>query len=170
MTALIRDAVDADSSALCDIYNYYVLHSCHTFDVTPLNREDMTARIHDIQRDHGFLVLCSDDTPVGFASYGRFRNRAAYDHVVETSIYLDLHVHGKGWGSMLYQALLEHACLRQFHEAVAVIAAPNPASQRLHQRLGFCYCGTIQRSGRKFDRNIDTVYFQRSLKQDSPLA
>lgn len=50
------------------------------------------------------------------------------------------------------------------HCAVAVVAEPNPASVRLHESLGFELIGTLREVGRKFDRWVDTRWYQLRLK------
>lgn len=170
---IIRDAVASDVPQLTALYNYYIIHTCHTFEVDAIAPEVMEERRQAKQRDYGFLVLCDHQkSMMGFAYYGRFRERAAYNHMVESSIYLDHNLLGQGFGVLLYQALLKHAHDKGYSEVVAVIATPNPASEALHRRLGFTYCGCILRSGRKFSRCIDTVYYQRSVRPvaHSPLG
>jgi phosphinothricin acetyltransferase len=49
------------------------------------------------------------------------------------------------------------------HIALAVVAQPNPASVALHERLGFELVGTFGEVGRKFDRWIDTRWYQLRL-------
>ena len=44
------------------------------------------------------------------------------------------------------------------------IALPNPASVRLHERLGFVATGTIPRAGRKFDRWHDLGFWHLGLQ------
>ena len=43
------------------------------------------------------------------------------------------------------------------HTVVSVITSGNGASTRLHERFGFCFCGTIPEVGMKFGeyRDID---------------
>ena len=48
--------------------------------------------------------------------------------------------------------------------ALAVIALPNPGSQGLHRASGFAPLGVMRDVGRKFDRWIDTEWWQRSLE------
>ncbi len=44
---------------------------------------------------------------------------------------------------------------------MAVIALPNEPSERLHRALGYEHVGTLAEVGRKFDRYIDTAWYQR---------
>lgn len=48
--------------------------------------------------------------------------------------------------------------------AAAVVAQPNPASNALHEALGYELIGTLREVGRKFDRWIDTRWYQLLLQ------
>ena len=50
------------------------------------------------------------------------------------------------------------------HCAVAVVAEPNPASAALHESLGFQLIGVLREVGRKFDRWVDTRWYQLLLE------
>ena len=67
-------------------------------------------------------------------------------------------------GRLTYSHLL--ALLREdrMHCAIAVVAQPNPASNALHEALGYELIGTLREVGRKFDRWIDTRWYQLLLE------
>ena len=162
--ALVRNAGHQDAERIAEIYNGYVTGNICTFEVDPVSVEDISKRIALRTAKYGYLVAeTSDRNLAGFAYYGSFRDRAAYDHVVETSIYLDPHMLGKGIGVTLYSALLDHAAERGFREAIGVLAVPNDASAALHKKLGFTHCGGLKHSGFKLGRYIDTAYWQKTL-------
>ena len=64
---------------------------------------------------------------------------------------------------MLYDALLARLSQQGFHTALALIALPNDASVRLHERAGFGLVGTLREVGDKHDRTIDVGIHQRML-------
>jgi len=59
--------------------------------------------------------------------------------------------------------LFERAAALDKHGMVAEIDAANPASLRLHARLGFERAGTLREVGIKFGRWLDLVFMQRFL-------
>ena len=62
----------------------------------------------------------------------------------------------------LYTALLDRLDgLESVHTQVAVIALPNDASEALHRAFGFERVGVLREVGRKFDRWVDTAWYQR---------
>ncbi|HEY9562646.1 MAG TPA: GNAT family N-acetyltransferase, partial [Nocardioides sp.] len=104
-----------------------------------------------------------DDNVVGYAYSWSYRPRPAYDTTRETSIYLDESVRGKGVGKLLYPALLETMAVSGVHTAVALVALPNPASERLHLACGFEKTGQLREVGWKFGQWIDVAWYQRML-------
>ena len=59
--------------------------------------------------------------------------------------------------------LLDRLQADGIHVALAAVALPNPASTALHQACGFDHLGTMREVGRKFDRWLDTAWFQKIL-------
>jgi L-amino acid N-acyltransferase YncA len=160
----IRPATVADAEACCAIYNEHVRHTIVTFEVEPLTPAEMAGRIAEKLGRYDWLVLEEAGAVVGYAYYGAFRARAAYDHSVETTIYLAENVTGRGLGRELYRALIASARDRGYRELIGVIALPNPASVALHETLGFLPIGVFPRVGYKFGRYIDVGFWQLSLE------
>ncbi len=170
----VRDATEADGGALATIYNHYVRDTVITFEVDELDAEEVTARVAKIQKAGlPWLIAESDGVVRGFAYAGPFRERAAYVHTLETSIYLDLAARGSGLGTALFAELFArladldagqspHAPV---HALMGVIALPNDASIALHERFGMTHVGTFLEVGRKFDRWIDVGYWQTNLDE-----
>src|SRR5580693_1559314 len=126
----IRRATRTDIPALLDIYNHYVLNTHITFDVEPrtlAQREEWFSHFDGGGRYQCF-VAARDGTAIGWASSHRFKDRAAYDTSVETSIYLAPDAGGKGIGRRLYGALLEALAKEDVHRVFGGISLPNEAS------------------------------------------
>ena len=113
--------------------------------------------------DH-LVVVEEAATVVGYAYSGRFRPRPAYARSRETSIYLAPEAAGHGLGRLTYVYLLSVLRTDHMHCAVGVVAEPNPASVALHESLGFELVGTLREVGRKFDRWVDTRWYQLRLE------
>lgn len=159
----IRQARPADATAIVAIYNPFVLDTTITYELDAVASTEMAERIRTKLVAHDWLVLEEAGTLIGYAYYSSFRERAAYRHVVESSIYLAPAAHGRGLGRMLYEALLARAAAQGYREMIGVIALPNPGSIRLHESLGFTPVGTLTRSGYKFGEYIDTGLWQKTL-------
>lgn len=168
----LRQATGGDGDALAHIYNYYINNTVITFEVDEVSGEDMATRVAKL-RAAGlpWLVAEADGQLLGYAYAGPFRERAAWVHTLETSIYLDAQVRGQGVGTALFSELI--ARLRDLepaesihapvHTVLGVVALPNDASVALQERLGLRHVGTTEQVGLKFGRWIDVGYWQMEL-------
>jgi phosphinothricin acetyltransferase len=165
MDILIRRAKHADLPALLEIYNHYVVHTHITFDVEPrtlAQREEWFTQFKPKGR-HQCFVAVADGGAIGWTSSHRFKDRAAYDTSVETSIYLRPGAGGKGIGRALYRALFDALAKEDVHRAFGGIALPNEGSVGLHKALGFSHVGTYQEVGCKFGKFWDVAWYQKSM-------
>lgn len=162
----IRDASAADAARLAAIYNHYVARTVVTFEVDPVETDEMRGRVAAVQGDGLPWLVAADDAGdvIGYAYATRWRARAAYRHSVESSIYLAPDAVGRGVGRSLYQRLLERLRADGLHTVIGGAALPNPASVALHEALGFTRVAHLREVGRKFDRWIDVGYWQLQLQ------
>ena len=142
---VIRLATVADGEAIRRIYNHEVENTTHTFDLVPRTLEDQQAWLRDRDGALGVVVAETGGDVVGFASLSEYRPRAAYRTSVESSVYVDGSVRGRGIGQRLMQELVRVAEARGFHTMVARIAGGHEASVGLHQAAGFEIVGTKAR-------------------------
>ena len=165
----IRRAAPADAGAIAAIYNRYVEDTEVSFETEPVPVAEMAQRIADRLARYDWIVAERQGHLIGYAYYGQFRTRAAYDHVVESTVYLAEDAVGLGLGRRLYTDLIASAQGKGFREIIGVIALPNDASEQLHERMGFVLVGRLPKVGHKFGRYIDVSYWQWSLPDtDSP--
>ncbi len=161
---LVRPGTLADVPAITAIYNHYVEHTVATFDLVAHDAEERARTWFTAYADtgpHRILVAEDEGTVVGYATSGRFRTKAAYDRTVETTVYLHPDHTGRGHGRRLYDALLAALDEEGVHLCVAAIARPNPASEALHQSLGFREVGVLTEVGHKLGRWVDVGWWQR---------
>ena len=157
----LRTATAADLPALADIYNDAVLHSVATFDVEPQPPGLFADRVASTRPGDHVVVADVGGRVVGMAYAATYRPRPAYDRTRETSVYLAPDARGRGIGRVLYDELLRRVDADGIHVCLAVIAQPNVASEALHAAVGFERVGTLREVGRKFDRWVDTAWWQR---------
>jgi L-amino acid N-acyltransferase YncA len=160
----LRDAGAADAAAIAAIYNPFVLDSTISFEDSAVSAEDMAQRIAEV---HGaglpWLLAHEDGVLLGYAYATRWRQRHAYRHSVETSVYLAPAAAGRGIGSALYRALLARLKQAGCHLAIGGIALPNAASIALHEKFGFEKVAHFQEVGFKFGAWRDVTYWQLRL-------
>lgn len=161
--SMIRITHSEDAVQIADIYNHYIKHSTVTFEIDTLSSGQIAERITGTLPNYPHLVLEEDDQILGYAYLTRYRARSAYAHVAESSVYVKPDSHGRGIGRRLYQALIKQAPDYGISEIMGIIALPNDASEYLHKCIGFKKVGMLPRMGFKFDRYIDTAYWQLSV-------
>ncbi len=159
----IRPATDGDLDAVAAIYAAEVRDGQATFDITPPPIETWRSKLNSTHRGDHFLVAEEDGHVLGFAYSSAFRDRGAYDHTREVTIYLDVTATGRGLGRLLYADLLARLRESGMRTALACISLPNDASEALHRACGFERTGVMREVGRKFDRWIDVAWWQRLL-------
>lgn len=165
----VRACSAADLPAVQAIYAHHVLHGTGTFEEVPPTIGEMTARHARIVADDRFpfLVAAADGAIQGFAYATEFRQRAAYRHTCESSVYIAPDAQRRGIGYALMQGVIAQCTARGLREMLAVIGdSQNYASIGLHAALGFAHVGTFHNVGWKFERWIDVVLMQRSLQPD----
>lgn len=158
----IRKAVQKDLPALLDIYNYEVLHDVATLDLKPKTLEDWQAWFdaHNVD-NHPLFVSEEAGVVTGYVSLSPYREKEAYRSTVELSIYIAPEHRGKGVATALMEFILNQARQdERTHMVVSVITSGNAASQRLHQKFGFVFCGTIREVGVKFGTYLDIDNYQ----------
>ena len=121
MNVLIRDVCLEDTEKLLQIYEPYVLKTAITFEYDVPSSEEFVNRIKKITKRYPYLVAEVNGRIIGYAYASTFKDRAAYDWCVETSIYLSEEQKGKGIGKRLYQALEEELKNRNVLNANACI-------------------------------------------------
>ena len=160
----IRLATLADLPAINDIYNYYVETSTCTYQLEPETLEARTAWFHEhAPATHPITVAVIADEVVGWGALSKFRQRAAYDHTVEASVYLRHDVHRRGIGKALLLDLIAKAKAAGHHTLIGGASADQTASLALQDSLGFQRVAYLKEVGFKFGRWLDVAYSQLML-------
>jgi L-amino acid N-acyltransferase YncA len=160
---MIRPVRPDDAPAICEIYNHYILHSPATFEEVPLTPEYMRQRILETTKTYPWFVSEEDGVLLGYCYGRKWRERAAYRHSVEASIYLHPAAVGKGTGTALFQALLGELRKLKFHCLIGGVSLPNPASVALLEKFGLRQVAHFREVGDKFGTWIDVGYWQLVL-------
>ncbi len=167
----IRPATPEDAPALLAIYAPYVRETAITFEYEVPSLEEFAGRIRRTLERYPYLAAQSGDEVLGYACAGAFKERAAYDWSVETTIYLRQDQRGHGLGRALYQALERCLAAQHIQNLNACIADPaqagdpylTGASAAFHARLGYQLVGRFHKCGYKFGRWYDMVWMEKIL-------
>lgn len=161
---MIRPARDEDAAAIHAIYAPSVIEGVATFETAlpgvPAMRERLAARL----QFYPWLVWEEAGEILAYAYAGRFRERAAYDWIAETSIYVRADAQRCGIARRLYGVLLEVMRQQGINQAVGVITLPGTVSVAMHEAMGFAPAGVWCECGYKLGRWWDAGVWQKSLQ------
>jgi len=168
----IRAATEEDLVHVSAIYDHHARTSVSTFDEESPGPERWGWKVGDSARrgEHLLVVVAEDGEVRGYAESSLFRDRAAYEHTREVSVYLGLDAQQQGFGRRLYDELLALLRADAIHVALAVIALPNPGSEALHRSCGFSPVGVVHEVGWKFGAWVDTAWWELRLGEETPEA
>lgn len=166
----LRTAEAEDAERLLEIYAPYVKKTAITFEDEVPSIGEFQTRIKRTLKTYPYFVALKDGQIVGYAYAGPFKERAAYDHSVELSIYVDLGQRHQHIGGFLYEAIENVLKKQGFLNLNACIAAPigedpylDDNSLRFHEHLGYQLVGRFHQCGYKFDHWYDMVWMEKML-------
>lgn len=163
---MIRAVKPKDAAAIAEIYNHYIQYSCITFEEVSVSAIEMRKRIsHVLAKDLPWLVAELDGMVIGYAYATKWRERSAYRHSVETTVYLSHDAKGNGIGGRLYKQLFTELRDRGVRIAIGGITQPSLASVALHEKLGMKKVAHFERVGLKFNQWLDVGYWQIDLSE-----
>lgn len=165
----IRVAEKKDAPAILSIYERYILDTEITFEYEVPKLSDYEKRMKQIQEGYPFLVMEEDGRVIGYAYAHRMFERKAYDWDVELSQYFDAAYIGKGYGSLLFDVLLEVLKLQQVRNAYSLITLPNEKSEGLQKKYGFHQCGVYHKTGYKNGKWLDVGVYEKQLLSYDPV-
>ncbi len=161
---MIRTVKLADAAEIVAIYNHYIINTTITFETDPLTAQQMSARIELLSSHYPYFVYEEDGKVVGYCYAHGWKEKAAYNQTVETTIYLSPTATRKGIGKKMLVHLIQECKRRNYHSLIACITQGNEASFVLHSHLGFQQASLFKEVGRKFNQWLDVVDYQLILK------
>ena len=172
MDYTIRVATVADARDMLAIYRPYVQETAITFEVEAPPLEAFCERIELTLTKYPWIVAESaEEGIVGYAYAAPFKNRAAYDWSVETSIYLRRDIRGRGLGRRLYEELESLLALMGIRNLNACIACTDRAddpyltngSVLFHEKMGYAIVGTFHDCGFKLGRWYSMLWMEKMI-------
>src|SRR3990167_6582304 len=99
MEIKIRPAIFADIDTILEIVNHQILHSTSNYDYEPHDFEEQKAKNLPV------IVAEFENMPIGYATYGTFREKIGYQYTIEHSVYVAQEFIGQGVGKLLLREL-----------------------------------------------------------------
>ena len=166
----IRVAKIEDAEELLAIYAPYVKNTAISFEYDVPSLEEFQGRMKNILQKYPYLVAERDGEIVGYTYASVFKQRAAYDWDVETTIYVKQDDRKTGIGRQLYAALEEALSRQNILNLNACIGYPETEdayltknSVQFHEHLGFRMVGEFRKCGYKFNRWYNMVWMEKHI-------
>jgi L-amino acid N-acyltransferase YncA len=159
----IRAAREDDAAAIATIYNQGIEDRIATLETelrtAPERREWMAAR----GPRHPVIVAESAGEVIGWGSLNSYNPRAAYQHVVDLSVYVERQWRGKGVGRRLLARLIELARDIGYHKMMLAAFPFNGSGVALYERMGFTTVGICHEMGLLDGGWVDTIVMEKLL-------
>lgn len=135
----IRQAVEDDASALCEIFNEAVHDHLESFDSEPRAMDDMRLRIEAAVQDpkHPILVAELRNWVAGWADLAPYDNRISLDDIGEVYIYVRRAFRSYGVGRQLMRAVQEAAGKLGYRKLVGRVLVQNQDGLNLCRATGW---------------------------------
>jgi L-amino acid N-acyltransferase YncA len=161
----IRTAVLSDLPAMLDIYNDAIRNLTATFDLDEQTLEERKTWFAKYNDRHPLIVAELNGDVVGYCCLNPFRDKPAYAHTTELSVYISSKHRGRGIGSSLMTDILQHAKQLGYHTVIGGITSGNSASVKLHEKFGFQHVGCFKEVGLKFGEWQDVHFYQLMISE-----
>ena len=161
----IKIAKPIHAAAIRAIYTPFVQDGFVTFETEVPDIEVFEERIAHYTKRYPWLVMEEDGAVLGYAYASAYRERIAYQWVVECSVYVHADHQKKGVAAKLYEALFDILRLQGLYKVYAVITVPNPQSVGFHERMGFTWFATYENVGYKAGKWCDVGWWQLTLTE-----
>ncbi len=166
---LVRPARADDFDNIAALTNHFINTTPIHFSYQPVTPDELRHLWQSKLHLYPWLVAEADNAFAGYAKAGPWRERSAYQWTPEAGIYVEPRFHRQGVGRALYLKLFDVLRAQGYHSLIGGLTLPNPASQRLHESLGFRPAGIVRRAGWKMNQWWDVAFYQYDLAHpDSP--
>ena len=167
---MIRLATHCDVEAMLAIYAPYVEQTAITFEYDVPTIDDFRQRLLKVQAKYPWIVAQEDGRIVGYAYASAFKERAAYQWAVETSIYVDSSMKRCGIGRQLHEVLeqrLKAQGILNMNACISFIETEDEYltqdSVRFHEQLGYKQVAHFHQCGKKFGRWYDMIWMEKII-------
>ena len=160
----IRDAVEADLSAIVEIHNAAIASGISTAQLEPVTVECRREwlRAHS-PAQYPIWVAELDGAITGWLSFREFLPRCAYRGTVEVSVYVHDTFRRRGIGRRLLQQAITRGSDLEMHSLIGLIFSHNQPSIALFRAAGFERWGFLPGVARVDQTPRDLTIFGRGI-------
>lgn len=167
---IIKTVNESDADELLKIYAPYVQDTAITFEYNVPGIAEFKSRIMNTLKKYPYLKAVRDGEIIGYAYLGEFKERDAYIHSAETSIYVKQKERRSGAGRAMYEAIEKTAKMQNILNLNACIGVPRIEDEHLtldsvkfHEKMGYTLVGKFNFSGYKFGTWYDMIWMEKML-------
>ena len=160
---MIRNVQICDAAAIAAIYADYVCNTTISFELVAPTVQQMQERMSALSPRYPYLVWEEEGRILGYCYAHAWKERAAYTHTWETTVYLAPHAKGRGIGTALMQRLIADSRASGCHALIACITDDNSPSRAFHEKIGFRRVSHFSQVGHKFGHWLDVTDYQLVL-------
>ena len=153
---------EEDAAAVAALYKPYVEETTVSFETSAPGEAEMRERLLHLPFP-GFAYEEGGEL-LGYCYAHPWKERPAYCHTLETTLYLAPQAQGRGIGRALMEQLIPACRAWGAHVLIACITAENERSCRFHAALGFRQASLFHAVGYKFGRRLDVVDYELVLE------
>ncbi|MFV0341293.1 MAG: GNAT family N-acetyltransferase [Anaerocolumna sp.] len=161
----VRMACLEDAAHIYNIYEPYILNTVITFEYEKVPLEIFESRMKSVMKQFPWIVCEMEGTIVGYAYCSPHLERAAFAWDCECSVYLKEEYHGKGIGTVLYNALFQIVEKQGYYNIYSLICVPHDSSVALHKKYGFEEVGTYYNTAYKRGSWRHLLVMEKRLKK-----
>ena len=153
-----------DAAAVAALYKPFVEATTVSFETTAPGEAEMRERLLHLPFP-GYAYEEGGEL-LGYCYAHPWKERPAYCHTLETTLYLAPQAQGRGIGRALMGQLIPACRAWGAHVLIACITAENERSCRFHAALGFRQASLFHAVGYKFGRWLDVVDYELVLGRE----
>jgi L-amino acid N-acyltransferase YncA len=165
MNLKLIDLKEIDFNLVKEIYDYYILNSTATFHKDLISIEELKSVILIAHPKYKSFLIDYDGVTCGYCYISQYKKRQAYDRTAEITIYLKPEYSGKGIGEETLKLLETVAKNNEICVLIGIITGENQASIGLFKKCGYEKCAHFKKVGKKFDRLLDVVAYQKIINE-----
>jgi len=159
----IRGFRNSDLDPILAIYNYYVKNGFAAYSEKEINSsffkvvilEALSCHILDLEGEVGGYALIRNYLP-----YENFK------HTGKLTYFLKPEYTHKGFGTILFEKLIEDARGYNINIIYVHVSSENPQSLNFHNKHGFKECGRFRNIAKKFNQYFDIIWMQKLLNKE----
>lgn len=160
----ILPAEERHLTFILDLMNHAILFTNSIYDVRPRNVSYIEKWWYSKQQENWPVIVAeSENTMMGFGTYGPFRPWEAYRTTVEHSLYVKQNAQRQGIGEALLMELQSLALSAGYHSMIGGIDDSNTASLQMHKKQGFREAGQLHEVAFKNGNWLNLMFVQKTL-------